>query len=330
MSTRLRLLIGFCLIWIYGCGNEEIPRDKNYAPKVSVFKAEADIVEPGSRVAIRLKAEDLEGDPITYRWQANGGKIHGDGDGATWIAPNQERKYLIEVTVSDGYKSNTSSLDIQVWRTRPGDYYPLSVGNLWYYRDKENNQIAFEIVDTIQIQLAENQAVESYVLQKYDPTLPEEERIYNFSYLGREFDVAGKLKTVIQHAQNVTSGTDGTIMFVPFLPLYQFPLIPGYNWQKQFQAKLTPELFPIGSGIDKNEVLSEEVLIVPAGRFEHVFQVEETFVWKFFDRDLDQTIVQKWLAPNVGIIKFTQIQTRADVTVEVEFELESYELITTR
>ena len=77
-------------------------------------------------------------------------------------------------------------------------------------------------------------------------------------------------------------------------------------------------------------MLAEEVLIVPAGRFEHVFQVEETFVWKFFDRDLDQTIVQKWLAPNVGIIKFTQIQTRADVTVEVEFELESYELITTR
>ena len=85
MPTKLRLLIGFCLIWIYGCGNEEVPRDKNYAPKVSVFEAEADIVEPGSRVAIRLKAEDLEGDPITYRWQANGGKIHGDGNGATGL-----------------------------------------------------------------------------------------------------------------------------------------------------------------------------------------------------------------------------------------------------
>ena len=110
MPTKLRLLIGFCLIWIYGCGNEEVPRDKNYAPKVSVFEAEADIVEPGSRVAIRVKAEDLEGDPITYRWQANGGKIHGDGNGATWIAPNQERNYLNGIPVTDDYNSNTSAL----------------------------------------------------------------------------------------------------------------------------------------------------------------------------------------------------------------------------
>ena len=51
MPTKLRLLIGFCLIWIYGCGIDEVARDKNYAPKVSVFEAEADIVEPGSRVA---------------------------------------------------------------------------------------------------------------------------------------------------------------------------------------------------------------------------------------------------------------------------------------
>ena len=37
--------------------------------------------------------------------------------------------------------------------------------------------------------------------------------------------------------------------------------------------------------------------------------------------------MQKWLAPDVGIIKFTQAQTRADVTVEVDFELVSYDLV---
>ena len=77
--------------------------------------------------------------------------------------------------------------------------------------------------------------------------------VYNFSYLGKEIDENGEVKAIIQQAQNVTSGTDGTIMFVPFLPLYKFPLIPGYQWQKQFQAKLTPELFPIGGGLDKND-----------------------------------------------------------------------------
>ena len=325
---KLRLWVLLCLVWIfYGCGNEDIPSESNYAPKISIFEVESDIVEPGQEISISLKAVDLEGDPITYEWQANGGLIHGDENGAVWVAPKSERKYTVEITVSDGIKSNTSSIDIQVWETRLGNYYPLAVGNVWYYQDDQKNQIVFEIIDIIQIQLPENQTEKSYVLRKYNPELPEEERVYNFSYLGEELDENGKVKAIIQQAQNVTSGTDGTIMFVPFLPLYKFPLIPGYQWQKQFQAKLTPELFPIGGGLDKNEVLSEEILSVPAGQFEHVFQVEETFSWRFFDRDLDQTIVQKWLAPNVGIIKFTQAQTRADITVEVDFELVSYELV---
>lgn len=325
---RLYLYIAFSLFWFFcGCGNEDLPNESNYAPKISLLKAETDIVEPGQQVSIYLKTIDLEGDPISYSWQANGGSIQGDENGAVWLAPENERKYTIEITVSDGFKSNTSSIDLQVWKTRLGNYYPLSVGNTWHYEDDQGNQIVFEIIDTIQIQLPDNRTEKSYVLQKYDPNLPEEERVYNFSYLGKEIDENGEVKAIIQQAQNVTSGTDGTIMFVPFLPLYKFPLIPGYQWQKQFQAKLTPELFPIGGGLDKNEVLSEETLNVPAGQFENVFQVQETFKWRFFDRDLDETVVQKWLAPDVGIIKFTQAQTRADVTVEVDFELVSYDLV---
>lgn len=330
MSIRFRLYlyIVFSLFWFFcGCGNEDLPSESNYAPKISLLKAETDIAEPGQKVSIYLKTIDLEGDPITCSWQVNGGIIQGDENGAIWLAPKNERKYTIEITVSDGFKSNTSSIDLQVWKTRPGNYYPLQVGNTWYYEDDQRNQIVFEIIDTIQIQLPDNRTTQSYVLQKYDPNLPEEERVYNFSYLGKEIDENGKVKAIIQQAQNVTSGTDGTIMFVPFLLLYKFPLIPGYQWQKQFQAKLTPELFPIGGGLDKNEVLSEETLNVPAGQFENVFQVQETFKWRFFDRDLDETIVQKWLAPDVGIIKFTQTQTRADVTVEVDFELVSYDLV---
>ena len=90
---------------------------------------------------------------------------------------------------------------------------------------------------------------------------------------------------------------------------------------------MTPELFPIGGGSDEFEVLSEETLTVPAGTFENVFQVQETFKWNIFDHPLDTTVVQKWLAPNVGIVKFTQSQTRGDVTVDVTFELESFKLV---
>lgn len=317
------LFIAIPLFLILGCSESD--RDENLAPRISVFKVESEIVEPGTPVDIRFEATDVNGDRLSVEWRANGGTIRGDDRGATWIAPEEERKYVIEVTVSDGRKSTTSIKNIRVWRTRPGDYYPLAVGNIWHYRDDEGNRVIFEIVDTIDIQVTSDRTVKSYVLQK---SSPDEglEGILNFSYLGQEIE-NGVVKGILQHAQNITSGTEDTILFSPFLPLYNFPLIPGEEWQINFQAKLTPELFPIGGGADEFEVLAEETMTVPAGTFENVFQVQETFKWSIFDHPLDITVAQKWLAPNVGIIKFTQSQTRDDITVDVEFELESFELV---
>lgn len=316
-----------CSLLLFGCG-ESGPRDDNFAPQILTFEAESDIVEPGAQVSITLKAGDLEGDKLTFEWSATGGTINGDASGAVWTAPEQERKYQIGITVSDGEKSITSTIDIQVWRTRPGDYYPLAVGNIWRYRDDEGTLIEFEIVDEIQINLRSGKLVKSFVLQKSSPDDEELKDLRNFSYIGKEFDENGKVKRVVQHAQNITSGTNDTMLFTPFLPLYNFPLIPKNQWNVHFKAEVVPELFPIGNGVDEFEVISEETVSVPAGVFEHVFQVQESFRWEFFDRELDETIVQKWLAPDVGIIKFTQEQTRADVTVNVEFKLESYELVT--
>ncbi len=324
--TLFILVIIPSFLLLPGCGDDGGERDSNFAPRIFVFEAESDIVEPGSKVSITLEAGDLEGDKLTFEWGATDGAINGDASGAIWTAPEQERRYQIEVTVSDGNKSITSTIDIQVWRTRPGDYYPLAIGNIWIYRDDQNHSIKFEIIDKIQINLRDGTLVDSFVLEKSseDEDLKD---IKNYSYLGKEFDENGEVKAVVQHAQNITSGTVDTMLFTPFLPLYNFPLIPGNRWETHFKAELVPELFPLGRGVDEFEVLSEETVTVPAGTFEHVFQVQESFMWEFFDRDLDTTIVQKWLAPDVGIIKFMQAQTRADVTVDVEFELESFELV---
>jgi hypothetical protein len=205
----------------------------------------------------------------------------------------------------------------------------LAVGNVWHYRDASGAEITFEIVDTIQIQRAGGETVESFVLQKSNKA-EGLENVVNYSYLGTSVDERGEVSAVLQHAQNTTSGTSDTILFVPYLPLYQFPLIPGNKWQAKFQAQLVPELFPIGEGLDEFEVLSEETVTVPAGTFEHVFQVQESFRWGFDIENqnfpLDITVVKKWVAPDIGIIKFTQAQTRGDVTVETVFELESFEL----
>ena len=326
--NRFRQVILFIIasfLLISGCGDGDDRGGHNFAPRIFVFEAESDIVEPGAQVRIKIDARDLEGDKLIFRWSAAAGVINGDASGAIWTAPKGERKYQIEVTVSDGDKSTTSTIDIQVWRTRPGDYYPLAIGNIWRYRDDEGNRVFFEIVDKIQINLQSGELVESFVLEK-SRTDGNLEGIRNFSYLGTRVNEKGIVDGILQHAQNVTSGTNDTMLFVPFLPLYNFPLIPGNKWETNFQAKLTPELFPIGGGVDEFEVISEETVTVPAGTFDYVFQVEERFEWGIFGQDLDLTIVQKWLAPDVGILKFTQSQTRAEVTVDVVFELESFDL----
>ena len=319
------LLIGVAA----GCGESD-PNGANLAPSILVFEAESDIIAPGTEVQIRLKAADLENDVLSYTWSATDGELIENDSGALWRAPQTEQKYQIEVTVSDGANTTTSTIDIQVWRTRPGDYYPLAVGNAWHYRDPSGAEITFEIVDTIQIQRASGETVESFVLQKSNKA-EGLENVVNYSYLGTGVDEKGEVSAILQHAQNTTSGTSDTILFVPYLPLYQFPLIPGNKWEAKFQAQLVPELFPIGEGLDEFEVLSEETVTVPAGTFEHVFQVQESFRWGFDIENqnfpLDITVVKKWVAPDIGIIKFTQAQTRGDVTVETVFELESFELV---
>ena len=319
-------LISAFLLFSIGCGDEGVG-GIDLAPQIFVFEVESDIVEPGSQIPITIEVADLEGDPISFQWSATGGTINGDSTGALWTAPEQERKYQIELSVSDGRKSTTSTIDIQVWRTRPGNYYPLAVGNTWTYRDDEGNRIVFKIVDKIQIHLSEDSLVESFVLEK-SSTDENLENIRNYSYIGESLNQDGVVIGIVQHAQNIASGTDGTMLFLPFLPLYNFPLIPGNKWATSFQAEIVPERLPLGNGLDEFEVLSEETVTVPAGTFDNVFQVQESFRWTFFDvQDLDVTVVQKWLAPDVGIIKFTQQQTRFNVSVEVLFELESFELL---
>ena len=329
-TTHTWKILWFLLIGVgLGCG-DDVSHDTNLAPRILTFEAESDVVAPGTEVSIRLVAEDLENDVLSYTWSVTGGELTENPAGALWHAPETERKYQIEVTVSDGENTTRSTLDIQVWRTRPGNYYPLAVGNTWHYRDENGGEITFEIIDTIQIQRAGGKTVESFVLQK-SSTSAGLENIVNYSYLGPLFDEKGEVSGIVQHAQNTTSGTGDTILFEPFLPLYQFPLIPGEKWDVSFQAKLVPELFPFGDGLDEFEVLSEETVTVPAGIFEHVFQVQESFRWSFDignqDFPLDITVVKKWIAPDVGIVKFTQSQTRGEETVDTVFELESFELV---
>ena len=66
---------------------------------------------------------------------------------------------------------------------------------------------------------------------------------------------------------------------------------------------------------------------VPAGAFEHVFSVKETFEWQLLSEKLDETVSTKWLAPNVGMVMIEQEQTRGGQTVPSKLRLESFKVI---
>lgn len=323
--------ISLCLFFVLaGCGSDE-SENVNLAPVISVFEADSEVVYPGTQVNIRLKAADLNNDLLTFSWSATHGEIKGDETGAVWKAPEEEIRSQIQVTISDGVKTTTSTLDIQVWRGREGNYYPLAVGNIWRYRGADDSLVTFEIIDTIQIEMEDGNTTESFVLQKSNSGR-DLKNIVNYSYLGKTMDETGEITAIVQHAQNTTSGTEDTIVFDPYLPLYQFPLYPGQQWQVRYIAKLVDETLPIilGGGIDEFEVRFEDSVTVPVGTFKNVFEVEESFQWTLQDEvqnfDIDITVAKKWVAPDVGIIKFTQEQTRGGLTVVTLYELESYEL----
>ena len=189
------LTLALGLITFIGCGGST----DNFSPEISVFEAEVRIVEPGQQVTINLKAVDVDNEELTYTWSVSDGTIEGAAAKGTWIAPQKEGRYEITVEASDGTDIVSKTIEILVWRPRPGDYYPLAIGNKWVLKDEEGNFITFEVIDKIKI---ENTDVETFIIEisNSDPELPE--GFVNYSYVNKRPDGTG----VDQHAASATPG----------------------------------------------------------------------------------------------------------------------------
>lgn len=297
----------FCIvifIQLVSCAEEE-----NRAPIIFDIKAEPEIVAPNSFATITVKAGDPDKDKLLYSWSASKGAVDGIGESVKWYSPSEEGKYEIVVVVSDGKLSTSKAKTIRVWSVRAGDYYPLSIGSKWRYKDSENNSIDFEIIDTIDVS-----GTKVFVKQIKTSSL---ESAVNYSYLSKSD------KGVEQYGSGGASVGGDTIIFAPPLLLYKFPLILDDAWEQDFDVKV-PDGFFVGNGKAKYKVIAEETLTVPAGTFQHVFQVREDFVWELIGQELDRTISDYWLAPNVGIIKFRTEQIRANNSFSVEAVLYEY------
>lgn len=89
-------------------GGSEIDTDSinivtrtNHPPVITNLTAELDWILPLDSCQLKCKAEDIDGDELSYKWVSIGGDIAGTGTVATWTAPNTLGLYDIAVIVSD-------------------------------------------------------------------------------------------------------------------------------------------------------------------------------------------------------------------------------------
>jgi len=72
----------------------------NQIPVISSLSVPSS-VSVNSSSLVTCTASDLDGDPLTYTWNCNGGSISGSGYQVTWNAPGSEGTYQVQVIVSD-------------------------------------------------------------------------------------------------------------------------------------------------------------------------------------------------------------------------------------
>jgi hypothetical protein len=77
------------------------PAAENQKPVINYITAQQQ-VSPSSSSRLTCVASDADSDLLIYAWSANSGKIAGEGDTVTWIAPDAAGTYTIGVTVTDG------------------------------------------------------------------------------------------------------------------------------------------------------------------------------------------------------------------------------------
>ena len=92
----------------------------NHLPEIISLVANAEWVTPASSCRIKCKAEDPDGDELSYEWSASGGDISGTGSVVNWTGPEGVGLCYITVAVNDGYGGqSTRSLSISVVSNPP-------------------------------------------------------------------------------------------------------------------------------------------------------------------------------------------------------------------
>ncbi|MFC2049979.1 Ig-like domain-containing protein [Chloroflexota bacterium] len=112
LGIVLVVLAVFAML-VGACGPSEVPPapstpSGNQPPEISSLTASPSGVSYGGSTTVKCIATDPDGDVLDYSWSASGGDISGDGDTATWVAPDKAGNFYISVILSDGKGGETT------------------------------------------------------------------------------------------------------------------------------------------------------------------------------------------------------------------------------
>ncbi len=95
----------------------------NTGPQILGIHAPQKYTIPGGVLSVFCDATDVDGDSLTYQWNAQGGTISGGGKQVEWIAPAKEGIYRIDVKVTDSF--GASVMASSFWLVYQFDPFPV-------------------------------------------------------------------------------------------------------------------------------------------------------------------------------------------------------------
>lgn len=107
------LLISTCLLCFIGC--EDSVKFSNQPPRaLSITKAKCFIWTEGELELVGSAIDD-DGDPLIFRWSANGGTFDSnEGETVRWTAPVNPGTYIVTLTVTDEIDDRSTSIGVRV------------------------------------------------------------------------------------------------------------------------------------------------------------------------------------------------------------------------
>lgn len=98
--------------------NVELPNQPPHMESLLAFDGEQAVrhVKPGTKLVVKLEAQDDDGDKLSYRWGVSGSAekfVSEDGPSVVWVVPAAEGHHTLYVLISDGRGGSTPGrLDI--------------------------------------------------------------------------------------------------------------------------------------------------------------------------------------------------------------------------